>query len=86
MDLVRGVPITEYCDQNKLKTRGRLKLFVDVCSAVEHAHQKGIVHRDIKPTNVMVTLHDGQPVPKVIDFGIAKATQQRSTDKTLYTS
>ena len=74
MDLVRGVPITDYCDQSSLNTQDRLKLFIDVCSAVEHAHQKGIIHRDIKPTNVMVALHDGKPVPKVIDFGIAKAT------------
>ncbi|MFV1966267.1 MAG: protein kinase [Pirellulaceae bacterium] len=85
MELVRGVPITEFCDSNTLTTNERLKLFIAVCHAVRHAHQKGIIHRDIKPTNVMVTLHDGQPVPKVIDFGIAKATQQRLTERTVYT-
>ena len=85
MELVKGVSITEYCDKNKLSTRERLDLFVQVCSAVQHAHQKGIIHRDIKPTNVMITLHDGKPVPKVIDFGIAKATSQRLTEKTLFT-
>jgi len=85
-ELVRGVPITQYCDQGRLTTTDRLRLFIDVCRAVQHAHQKGIIHRDIKPTNVMVTLIDGEPVPKVIDFGIAKATQQRLTEKTLYTS
>ena len=85
MELVRGVSITEYCDKNKLDTRERLDLFTPVCNAVQHAHQKGIIHRDIKPTNVMVTLHDGTPVPKVIDFGIAKAINQRLTEKTLFT-
>jgi eukaryotic-like serine/threonine-protein kinase len=85
MELVRGVPITEYCDANKLGTRQRLQLFVDVCHAVRHAHQKGVIHRDLKPSNVMVTLHDGTPVPKVIDFGIAKATGPRLTEKTLFT-
>ncbi len=85
MELVKGVSITEYCDKNKLGTHERLDLFVQVCNAVKHAHQKGIIHRDIKPTNVMVTLHDGNPVPKVIDFGIAKATNQRLTEKTLFT-
>jgi serine/threonine protein kinase/tetratricopeptide (TPR) repeat protein len=85
MELVRGVSITEYCDQNSLSTRERLELFVSVCQAVHHAHQKGIIHRDIKPSNVMVTLHDGRPVAKVIDFGIAKATDQRLTEKTLFT-
>jgi len=86
MELVRGVPITEYCDTNRLDTRERLELFIDVCRAVHHAHEKGIVHRDIKPSNVLVTLHDGTPVPMVIDFGIAKATNQRLTEKTLFTA
>jgi serine/threonine protein kinase len=85
MELVRGVSMTDYCDQNRLSTRERLELFVQVCNAVQHAHQKGIIHRDIKPSNVMVTLHDGKPVPKVIDFGIAKATHQRLTEQTLFT-
>src|SRR2546427_10890761 len=76
MELVRGIKFTEYCDQNNLSTRARLELFVQVCHAIQHAHQKGIIHRDIKPSNILVTLHDGVPVPKVIDFGIAKATQQ----------
>ncbi|PYJ79716.1 MAG: hypothetical protein DME22_25070 [Verrucomicrobia bacterium] len=83
---VRGIKITEYCDQNKLSTDERLKLFVQVCHAIQHAHQKGIIHRDIKPSNILVTLHDGVPVPKVIDFGIAKATQGRLTDQTLFTA
>ncbi len=85
MELVRGIPFTEYCDQNNLSTRERLRLFIPICNAVQHAHQKGIIHRDIKPTNVMVTLHDGKPVPKVIDFGVAKATNQKLTEKTLFT-
>ncbi|MCU0915411.1 MAG: protein kinase [Planctomycetes bacterium] len=85
MELVQGVSITEYCDRNSLSTKDRLALFIQVCHAVQHAHQKGIIHRDIKPSNVMVTQHDGQPVPKVIDFGIAKATNQRLTEKTLFT-
>jgi len=85
MELVQGVSITEYCDKNNLSTKDRLALFVQVCNAVQHTHQKGIIHRDIKPSNVMVTHHDGQPVPKVIDFGIAKATNQRLTEKTLFT-
>jgi eukaryotic-like serine/threonine-protein kinase len=75
MELVRGIPITEYCDQEKLSVPERLDLFIKVCQAIQHAHQKGIIHRDIKPSNILVTLHDGVPVPKVIDFGIAKATQ-----------
>jgi WD40 repeat protein/serine/threonine protein kinase len=85
MELVRGIKITEHCDQNELSTEERLRLFVAVCHAVQHAHQKGIIHRDLKPSNVLVTLHDGVPVPKVIDFGIAKATGQALTDKTVFT-
>src|SRR5262249_50296747 len=85
MELVHGVPITQYCDANKLSPRQRLELFMAVCQAIQHAHQKGIIHRDIKPTNVMLTLHDGRPVPKVIDFGVAKATEQRLTERTLFT-
>jgi serine/threonine protein kinase len=86
MELVRGIKITEFCDQNHLETDRRLDLFVQVCHAIQHAHQKGIIHRDIKPSNVMVTLHDGVPVPKVIDFGIAKATEAKLTDLTLFTA
>ncbi len=86
MELVRGVPITEYCDKNKLSAKERLELFIPVCQAIQHAHHKGIIHRDVKPSNVMVTLHDGHPVPKVIDFGIAKATNQKLTEKTLFTN
>jgi WD40 repeat protein/serine/threonine protein kinase len=85
MELVKGTPVTDYCDKNNLETRQRLELFIDVCRAIQHAHQKGIIHRDIKPSNVMITLHDGKPVPKIIDFGIAKATQNRLTEKTLFT-
>jgi eukaryotic-like serine/threonine-protein kinase len=85
MELVRGIKITDYCDQNQLPTQERLNLFIKVCQAIQHAHQKGIIHRDIKPSNILVTLHDGVPVPKVIDFGIAKATQQELTDKTVFT-
>ncbi len=85
MELVQGVSITEYCDRNNLSTKDRLGLFIQVCDAVQHAHQKGIIHRDIKPSNVMVTHHDGKPTPKVIDFGIAKATKQKLTEKTLFT-
>ncbi len=85
MELVKGVPMDEYCDQESLSTNERLELFVQICRAVQHAHQKGVIHRDIKPSNVMVTMHDGQPVPKVIDFGIAKATSARLTERTLFT-
>ena len=86
MELVRGVPITAFCDENHLGVRERLGLFVDVCQAVQHAHQKGIIHRDLKPSNVLVTLHDDKAVVKVIDFGIAKATGQQLTEKTLFTN
>jgi len=85
MELVQGIPITDYCDQAGLTTRKRLELFVLVCQAVQHAHPKGIIHRDLKPSNVLVTLHDGVPVPKIIDFGIAKATNQQLTEKSLFT-
>ena len=85
MELVRGIKITEYCDQEKMSTKDRLDLFIKVCHAIQHAHQKGIIHRDIKPSNILVTLHDGVPIPKVIDFGIAKATEGRLTDTTVYT-
>jgi serine/threonine protein kinase len=86
MELVRGVKITQYCDQNQLATDERLDLFIQVCRAVQHAHQKGVIHRDLKPSNILVTVNDGVPVPKVIDFGIAKATQGRLTDMTLVTA
>ena len=85
MELVRGVRITEFCDEARLATAARLRLFVLVCQAVQHAHQKGIIHRDLKPSNILVTVNDGVPVPKVIDFGIAKAIAQKLTDKTLFT-
>ncbi|MGB0714899.1 MAG: serine/threonine protein kinase [Phycisphaerae bacterium] len=85
MELVKGVPITEYCDREELDTRSRLELFIKVCTAVQHAHHKGIIHRDLKPGNVLVTMHDGEAVPKVIDFGIAKATSAELTEKTLFT-
>ena len=80
MELVHGMSITEYCDQSQLTTRERLELFIPVCQAIQHAHQNGIIHRDIKPSNVLVTLYDGRPVAKVIDFGVAKAIEQRLTD------
>jgi WD40 repeat protein/serine/threonine protein kinase len=85
MELVHGVPVTKYCDDNHLNPCERLELFVPVCRAIQHAHQKGIIHRDVKPSNVLVCLYDGKPVPKVIDFGVAKATQQRLTERTLFT-
>lgn len=85
MEFVPGVPLTRYCDEQRLSTRQRLELFIPICHAVQHAHQKGIIHRDLKPTNILVTLVDGKPVPKVIDFGIAKATAQMLTAQTLYT-
>ena len=85
MELVKGVPITDYCDLNRLSTGERLELFLRVCQAVQHAHQKGIIHRDLKPSNILVTVQDGRPVPKVIDFGVAKATRARLTEKTQFT-
>ena len=86
MELVRGIPLTEYCDHNKLTIRDRLELFIRVCQAIQHAHQKAIIHRDIKPSNVLVTEQDGKPLPKVIDFGVAKALNQNLADRTVYTS
>ncbi len=85
MELVKGQHITDYCDAKQLCTEARLKLFIEVCKAVQHAHQKGIIHRDLKPSNVLVTEQDGRAVPKVIDFGIAKATEAELTGKTLFT-
>ncbi len=85
MELVKGIPITEYCDQNHLTPRQRLELFIPVCQAVQHAHQKGIIHRDLKPSNVLVSMHDTKAVPKIIDFGVAKAMGQELTDKTCFT-
>ena len=85
MELIKGVSITQYCDNAKLSPRARLELFIPVCHAVQHAHQKGIIHRDLKPSNILVGLYDGKPVPKVIDFGIAKATGPRLTEQTIYT-
>ncbi|MFO0903899.1 MAG: serine/threonine-protein kinase [Pirellulales bacterium] len=86
MELVRGVPLTRFCDENRLSNRERLKLFVDICGAVHHAHQKGVIHRDLKPSNILVTMQDDQPLPKVIDFGIAKALTQPLTEHTIYTA
>lgn len=85
MELVRGIKITEYCDQQQLPTQDRLRLFIQVCHAIQHAHQKGIIHRDVKPSNILITVNDGVPMPKVIDFGIAKAVAFKLTDKTLFT-
>jgi eukaryotic-like serine/threonine-protein kinase len=85
MEFVRGIPLTQYCDKNKLSTDERLELFIPICQAVQHAHQKGVIHRDLKPSNVLVTVQDGRPVPKIIDFGIAKAIDHRLTERTLFT-
>jgi eukaryotic-like serine/threonine-protein kinase len=86
MELVRGVPITEFCDEQKLSTKERLQLFIEICRAIQHAHQKGIIHRDLKPSNIMVTLDDNRPIPKVIDFGISKALRQQLTENSVYTA
>jgi serine/threonine protein kinase len=86
MELVKGIPITKFCDEQRLSIRERLEMFMLVCQAIQHAHQKGIIHRDIKPSNVLVALYDGKPVPKVIDFGVAKAVGQQLTERTLFTS
>ncbi|HZY84141.1 MAG TPA: serine/threonine-protein kinase, partial [Gemmataceae bacterium] len=86
MEYIKGVPLTDYCDQARLTVRQRLELFVPVCQAVQHAHQKGIIHRDLKPSNILVALYDGKPVPKVIDFGLAKAVHQPLTERTVYTA
>ena len=85
MEYVAGEPITDYCDHQRLSTKARLKLFMQVCDAVHHAHQKAIIHRDLKPSNVLVALEDGKPVPKIIDFGVAKAINQRLSERTVYT-
>src|SRR5581483_6180103 len=85
MELVKGIPITRFCDEQRLSLPQRLELFVQVCQAIQHAHQKGIIHRDIKPSNVLVASYDGKPVPKVIDFGVAKAMGQKLTERTLFT-
>ncbi len=85
MELVNGIPVTQFCDEQHLTPRERLELFIPICQAVQHAHQKGIIHRDLKPSNILIALYDGRPVPKVIDFGVAKAISQRLTDKTMFT-
>ena len=85
MELAKGEPITQYCDRHRLDTRARLELFIQVCEGVQHAHQKGIIHRDIKPSNLLVTIQEEKPVPKIIDFGVAKATRHQLTDTTLHT-
>ncbi len=85
MELIHGIPVTQFCDQQHLTARERLELFIPICQAVQHAHQKGIIHRDIKPSNILIALYDGRPVPKVIDFGVAKAISQKLTEKTMFT-
>jgi len=85
MEYVHGIPITEYCDKHRLTIKERLDLFIQVCEGLQHAHQKGIIHRDIKPSNVLVTVQNDRPVPKIIDFGVAKATSQRLTEHSVYT-
>ncbi len=85
MEMVKGIPVTKYCDQEHLTPQERLALFIPVCHAVQHAHQKGIIHRDLKPSNVLIGLYDGKPVPKVIDFGVAKAISHKLTEKTIFT-
>jgi serine/threonine protein kinase len=86
MELVQGTPITEYCDRAQLSTRERLELFVTLCHGVQHAHQKGVIHRDLKPSNLLIEVRDVRPVPKMIDFGIAKAVRQQLTEKTFHTA
>lgn len=85
MELVKGIPITTYCDEKQLSPKERLELFIPICQAVQHAHQKGVIHRDIKPSNVLIAQYDNRPVPKIIDFGLAKAIGQRLTEKTMFT-
>jgi serine/threonine-protein kinase len=86
MELVDGVPITQYCDSKRLTVRERIELFIPVCGAIQHAHQKGIIHRDIKPSNILITEHEGKPMPKVIDFGLAKALGHQLSDATMMTN